>query len=61
MNAIVREYLRRKDEINKEWQSDAEAEYAHPEWWITATNEAWPNQWQSILEANNAHPPFLYV
>jgi 16S rRNA (cytosine967-C5)-methyltransferase len=58
VNAILREYLRRQEEIKKAWMAEDEAEYAHPEWWIDACKEAWPNQWQSILKANNAHPPF---
>jgi 16S rRNA (cytosine967-C5)-methyltransferase len=57
VNAILREYLRRTDELKKQWQHDPEAEYAHPEWWIEKTKQAWPNHWQAILEANNTHPP----
>ncbi len=58
VNAVLREYLRRQDEIKNIIQSDIEAEYAHPEWWIDETKKAWPNHWQAILQANNVHPPF---
>ncbi len=58
VNAILREYLRSKDRVEREIQNDAEALYAHPEWWIDAIKKAWPDQWQAILDANNQHPPF---
>lgn len=58
VNAILREYLRQRESIEKEIQTDEEALYAHPEWWIDALKTAWPDQWQAILEANNQHPPF---
>ncbi|SRR5579885_496858 len=57
-NAVLRGYLRQRETIEQEVQDDAEARYAHPEWWINAIKKAWPDHWQEILEANNAHPPF---
>lgn len=58
VNAILREYLRRDEEIQQEILSDPEAHYAHPQWWIDAIKKAWPAEWEQILAANNAHPPF---
>ena len=58
INAVLREYLRRQTDLTKAIQSDPEAEYAHPQWWIDAIKKAWPNQWQDVLQANNRHPPF---
>jgi 16S rRNA (cytosine967-C5)-methyltransferase len=58
VNAILRGYLRRREEIEREIPTDLEAHYAHPEWWIKALKTAWPQHWESILNANNAHPPF---
>lgn len=57
-NAVLREYLRNKEQIEAKIKDDAEATYAHPSWWITALKKAWPNEWQEILAANNTHPPF---
>lgn len=57
VNAILREYLRVQEEIKAKIQSDPEAEYAHPIWWIESIKSAWPNHWQQILVANNQHPP----
>lgn len=58
VNAILREYLRKQESLTARLQSDTEAIYMHPSWWITACKKAWPNHWEKILLANNAHPPF---
>jgi 16S rRNA (cytosine967-C5)-methyltransferase len=58
VNAVLREYLRRQEEITQKITSDEEAQYAHSAWWISAIKKAWPTQWQDILNSNNEHPPF---
>ncbi|MDR3490569.1 MAG: 16S rRNA (cytosine(967)-C(5))-methyltransferase RsmB [Gammaproteobacteria bacterium] len=57
VNAVLREYQRRTDELNNELKDDLEASTAHPEWLIRMLQKAWPAQWESILAANNEHPP----
>ena len=57
-NAVLRGYLRRKTELETIIADDEEAYYAHPDWWISSMQTAWPEQWQAILAANNMHPPF---
>lgn len=57
-NAILREYLREREGLEKEIQKDEEALYAHPDWIIRSLKKAYPSQWQAILAANNEHPPF---
>lgn len=58
VNAILREYLRNKEDIEKRVNEDEEALYAHPKWLMQEVKKAWPDQWQEILMANNEHPPF---
>lgn len=58
VNAVLREYLRHRVEIEAKSAGDLESDYAHPLWWINAIQAAWPNDWQAILNANNDHPPF---
>ena len=58
VNAVLREYLRQRETLDKEIQSDPEALYAHPAWWIDGIKTAWPEHWEVILQANNQHPPF---
>lgn len=57
-NAVLREYLRQKEQMDEKLKSDPEAHYAHPIWWIDAIKKAWPTHWEAILHANNEHPPF---
>lgn len=57
VNALLREFQRSSDKIMNNWQDDAEAEYAHPQWMIDQLKEDWPGQWQQILQANNQRPP----
>ena len=58
VNAVLREYLRKREAFSEQFAANEEAFYAHPRWWIEKIKAAWPNQWQDILHANNAHPPF---
>lgn len=58
VNAVLRGFLRRKNEWENIIANDPEAAFAHPAWWIKAMQTAWPLHWQAILAANNAHPPF---
>lgn len=57
INAILREYIRKKDEIDEKIKEDEEAYFAHPLWLIDPIKESYPENWQEILEANNTHPP----
>jgi 16S rRNA (cytosine967-C5)-methyltransferase len=58
VNAVLRECLRQGDKIDGMIESDAEAAYSHPSWWISSIRKAWPDQWEDILDANNQRPPF---
>ncbi len=58
VNAVLREYLRRKDQMSEMIDDDVEAKFAHPIWWIIAIRKAWKTEWEQILLANNEHPPF---
>lgn len=58
VNAVLREYLRKKESLDELIESDPEAKYMHEGWWIAAVRKAWPEQWEAILAANNVHPPF---
>lgn len=57
VNAVLRGYLRQKDELPAMIADDPETQYAHPRWWIQMCKEAYPEHWQQILAANNEHPP----
>ncbi|KPC49436.1 16S rRNA (cytosine(967)-C(5))-methyltransferase RsmB [Amantichitinum ursilacus] len=57
VNAILRNFLRRRDTILNEARHNDYGKWSHPQWWVNAMREAWPAQWESILNAGNQHPP----
>ena len=58
VNAVLRNYQRRANEINEIIQKNPQAVYSHPSWMIEKIKTAWPVEWEAILTANNQHPPF---
>ena len=49
--------MRERKSTEARLQSDPEAHYQHPAWWINALREAYPADWVPVLEAGNMHPP----
>lgn len=58
VNAVLRNYQRRVDELQQKIEADPVAHYDHPEWFIGKLKKAWPVQWWQVLVENNQHPPF---
>ncbi|MCX7177817.1 MAG: 16S rRNA (cytosine(967)-C(5))-methyltransferase RsmB [Proteobacteria bacterium] len=56
-NAVLRNFLRRKDELLSATRTDPVACHQHPLWWIDRIRAAYPAEWQDILAAGNTHPP----
>lgn len=56
-NAILRNFLRKREDLYLKADKDLSAKYSHPKWWITKIKKAWPEQWKDILIANNQRPP----
>jgi len=57
VNAVLRAYLRERASLEARMQSDPEARYQHPRWWIDLLRIAYPGQWEAVLAASNVHPP----
>jgi 16S rRNA (cytosine967-C5)-methyltransferase len=57
VNAVLRRFLRERDELLRRAAADPEAIWNYPRWWIDAARAAYPRDWQSILQAGNAAPP----
>ena len=57
VNAVLRSYLRRKDELDVDLPDVAE--YCHPSWIIERVRNSWPVHWREILSANNERPPMV--
>lgn len=57
VNAILRNYLRKKNQLLSNFKQDDQFTYAHPTWYIEKIQIDWPNAWQAILNANNQQAP----
>jgi 16S rRNA (cytosine967-C5)-methyltransferase len=57
VNAVLRAYLRRRDELDAEVSRDEVCRYCYPAWWIARVKQAYPEHWETVLDAGNEHPP----
>ena len=56
-NAVLRNCLRRRDELLAVAAADEVAQYRHPRWWLEKLQATYPDDWQDIAAAGNSHPP----
>ena len=57
VNAVLRRFLREKDELLKLVMKQPAAVWNYPQWWVDQTKAAYPQEWQAILTAGNHAPP----
>lgn len=57
VNAVLRRFLRERDALLAQTESDPVASFNHPAWWIRKLQHDWPQHWQAILMANQEQPP----
>jgi 16S rRNA (cytosine967-C5)-methyltransferase len=57
VNAVLRNFLRRREALNGVLDQNEVARYSYPQWWINKLRADYPEQWQSVLEAGNQRPP----
>jgi 16S rRNA (cytosine967-C5)-methyltransferase len=57
VNAVLRNFLRRRGALNAEADRDVSTRYSYPAWWIARLQAAYPRQWEPMLAAGNEHPP----
>jgi 16S rRNA (cytosine967-C5)-methyltransferase len=57
VNAVLRNFLRRRNKASAAAQLTDVARYSHPQWWIDKLRSQYPENYAAILEANNMHPP----
>lgn len=57
-NAVLRNFQRRRGELDALADARPSARWSHPDWWIAALQAQYPERWQAILEAGLLHPPF---
>ncbi|NWG39644.1 MAG: 16S rRNA (cytosine(967)-C(5))-methyltransferase RsmB [Hydrogenophilaceae bacterium] len=57
VNAVLRNYQRRQEELLAAARITAEGRTNHPQWWVKKLKAAYPGKWEGILSASQLHPP----
>jgi 16S rRNA (cytosine967-C5)-methyltransferase len=57
VNAVLRNFERRREALLDAAQADPVARWNHPPWWIARLEQEYPDDWQAVLDAANQHPP----
>lgn len=57
VNAVLRNFLRRRDELDAAIMATDLGRYSYPQWWIDRVAAEYPETWRELLEAGNARPP----
>ena len=57
INAVLRNFLRNKNNLQKQLKNNESAMYSYPNWWIEKVKEQYPKNWKMILDIGNQHPP----
>jgi 16S rRNA (cytosine967-C5)-methyltransferase len=57
VNGVLRNFLRRREELSATAETDDVAHWQHPNWWLDKLRSAYPDDWQAIAAAGNLHPP----
>ena len=57
INAVLRNFLRKKDNLEKELNEDEAAKYSYPNWWIEKVKNQYPKNWKDILNIGNQRAP----
>jgi 16S rRNA (cytosine967-C5)-methyltransferase len=57
INACLRRFLRERDKLVANTDSNPVALWNHPKWWIDRLQREWPDHWQTILATSNLQAP----
>ena len=57
VNAVLRRFVREKDDLLEVALGTAEGRFSHPDWIIRKLREDWPEDWESILLEGARQPP----
>jgi len=57
INGVLRQFLRRRNDIDNRLRGKPAYRYAHPQWLIDTIKKAWPTQAENIFGANNQQGP----
>lgn len=57
VNAVLRNYLRRRADLVQNLSPDPAVQHACPRWWVKRLQTQYPQNWEVMLAAGNQHPP----
>jgi 16S rRNA (cytosine967-C5)-methyltransferase len=57
LNGVLRNFLRRREELLQAIEAEPVARTAHPAWLLERLQHDWPDRWDTITRANNQPPP----
>ncbi len=57
LNAVLRRFLRERDQLLEAVDAEDAARLAHPPWLLDALRRDWPDDWEAIAAGNNARAP----
>jgi 16S rRNA (cytosine967-C5)-methyltransferase len=57
VNAVLRNFLRRRAQLEARAQRAETARFCHAQWWIDKLRAQYPSRYAAVLEADNEHPP----
>jgi 16S rRNA (cytosine967-C5)-methyltransferase len=57
VNAVLRNFLRRRTELDAAILATDLGRYSYPQWWIDRVVAEYPDNYREILEAGNVRPP----
>src|SRR5687767_11404734 len=57
VNAVLRNYLRRRAALEAAARESDVGRYSHPQWWIDKLRTQYPDRYEEILCSANGHPP----
>src|SRR5688500_12115921 len=62
LNAVLRRFIRERQDLERRLESDLGAHYSFPQWMIHCLQQDWPQHWPALLDASNRQAPmFLRV
>jgi 16S rRNA (cytosine967-C5)-methyltransferase len=59
VNAVLRNFLRRRAALQARADRIETARYSHPQWWIDRLRNQYPDRYPLVLEAANQRPPLV--
>jgi 16S rRNA (cytosine967-C5)-methyltransferase len=59
LNAVLRRFIREREDLARRLEGDLGAHYSFPEWMIRYLQQDWPQSWQDLLDASNRQAPMF--